>query len=64
MLDARDVVRASHCDAGLLSGLFGSPFDSLPIIALSRETIVDTVWSKLEPHAYAHPHTQILLWPR
>jgi len=40
VLDAWDVIRASHCAAGSLSGLFCSPIDSPVIIAFPRETIV------------------------
>jgi hypothetical protein len=49
MPDARDVVRASHCAAGLAFWIDCSPIDSAPIIAFSRETIVDSAGEDQRP---------------
>ncbi len=49
MTDARDVVAASHCAAGLAFWIDCSPIDSAPIIAFSRETIVDAAGQNQRP---------------
>ena len=66
MPDARDVVRASHCAAGLAFWIDCLPIDSAPIIAFPRETIVDLLFKirglSLCPYPYPDPVLAVVTW--